>query len=400
VSEALKVDGARYIQIHTIRTATHHRNDELTGSANGHRLVISASTKKHALRNCEDAALRLRTIPMPGPNQFVPASSASRMHAQRILSRMPMAADLREMDLPDDGGDERASAVVKTVYEAIVGAGALDDPAQVRGHARHSNMDGRLASLGDDELELMVQLSGESLAQWAEQWTKTETVTPQKLARQVVDRWAAEHGERFRKQPLACGIENAVFGRPDYHGHLQHVPAAMVVAHEQSVHAVGPGLVGSGVFYGYLAIDCRRLVENIERKATDSEIAADVVRRIILMAARLPLKAHGDQAMLTIVEVGDQEPLTFAEAFDTPVPGDRSDSWFVPRAYDQLANFIRSLDREHPTSVKRAMAIVNLAHPSTLPDVIPTHLGDRPLADWSIATANAQGQRLPSTDAA
>ena len=383
----MKVDGARYIQIHTIRTAPppHPRHYSLYGD----RLTIAAATKKQTLRNCEDPALRLRTIPMPGPNQFVPASSASRMHAQRILSRMPMAADLRERGLPDEGGDERAIAVVKAVYEAVVGAGALDDPAQLRGHARPPNMDGRLAILGDEELELMVQLSGESLAQWANQWTKTETVTPQELANQVVDRWAAEHGEQFRQRPLACGIENAVFGRPDYHGHLQHVPAAMVVAHEQSVHTVGEGLVGPSVFYGYLAIDCRRLVENIERKAADSEIAAEVVRRIVLMAARLPLKAHGEQAVLTVVEVGDQEPLTFAEAFQTPVPGDRSDSWFVPRTYDQLANFIRSLDREHPISVKRAMAIVNLTHPSTLPDVIPTHLGDRALADWAVATANA-----------
>jgi hypothetical protein len=400
VNDALKVDGARYIQIHTIRTATHHRNDELAGSANGRRLVISAATKKRALRHCEDADMRLRTIPIPSPFQFVPASVVSRMHAQRILSRMSMAAELRELDLPDDGADERARIVVKTVYEAVVGAGALDAPAHVRGHARASDMDGRVAILGEEELELMVQLSGESLAQWAEQWTKPYAVSPERVATQVVDRWAAEHGERFRGQPLACGIENAVFGRPDYHGHLQHVPAAMVVAHEQSVHTVGHGLVGSGVFYGYMAIDCMRLVENIERKATDSEIAAEVVRRIILMAARLPLKAHGDQAMLTIVEVGDQEPLTFDEAFQTPVPGDRSDSWFVPRAYDQLANFIRSLDREHPTSVKRAMAIVNLAHPSTLPDVIPTHMGDRQLTDWAVATANAQVQRLQSTDAA
>ena len=395
----MKAEGARYIQIHTIRTAMHQRHGidgrlslRSHDSVNGDRLMISAAMKKRALRNCEDADLRLRTIPMPGPNQFVPASNASRMHVQRILSRLPGAADLRERGLPDDGADERAHAIAKTVYQTIVGLAAIHAEAPLS----PANMDHPVAVLGEDELELMVQLSCEALAEWAERRLKGSSDTDVKVACDVVYRWVAEHVERFRAQPLACGIENAVFGRPDYHGHLQHVPVGLLVAHEQSVHTVGDGIVDSGVFYGYLAIDCKRLIENIERKAADSEIAAEVVRRIILMAARLPLKTHGDQAMLTLVEVGDQEPLTFAEAFTTPVPGDRSDSWFVPRTYDQLATYIRSLDREYPTAVKRAMSIVNLSHPSTLPDVISTHLDDRALADWAVTTANVR----PLTQAA
>jgi CRISPR system Cascade subunit CasC len=268
--------------------------------------------------------------------------------------------------------------------------------------------------LSEHETDLLVQLTASSL----EDLAKGDEKSHYKVVQERVRRWKSEHGEEFRSMQLGCGIQSAVFGRPVYGGGLyQQAPAAVGVAHEISVHKqkitydtftaqdvfkkdeMGAGMLGelplaSGLFYGYAFIDTHLLIENIERELVDSALAAEVVRRLILMSARVSSNVkHGslaskNKSLVTLVEVGDDQPATFAEAFIQPVTVDRDRPDMLVNAFDRMARFIRAIDAAHPTTNQRAMAIVDISDSSVLAEAVPTVLGDKALAQWALQVAN------------
>ena len=312
-------------------------------------------------------------------------------------------------------------------FHNVGGDVELDEEQEQAAKAKSDGGTDQVMILSDHEIKLLVTLTKDSL----KALSSGDEKSFHKVVKEVVRQWKAKHGDEFRSMQLGCGIESAVFGRPVYGGGLfQQSPAAVGVAHELSVHEqriaydtftaidvykrdageMGAGMLGelplsSALFYGYMFIDVRLLIENIERSPKDSAIAAEVVRRLILLTARMSSKtkrgslAAMHHALLTLVEVGDEQPATFADAFIEPVKADREAPNMLVNTYDRLATYIEATDGAHPTTNKRAMAFVDMTKLSTLPAVVPAILSDKNLADWAVLTANHQAYTGPMVDA-
>jgi CRISPR system Cascade subunit CasC len=163
---------------------------------------------------------------------------------------------------------------------------------------------------------------------------------------------------------LAPGLESALFGRMVTSDPRANTDAAIHVAHAFTVHGEqpeldyftvvddltgrseeneegGPGAAGvfdteltSGLFYGYVVIDVRLLVSNLTgvRRAewaaagTDRELAGKAVENLVhLIATVSPGAKRGSTAPYAcaeavLLEAGDRQPRTLANAFREPVP--------------------------------------------------------------------------------
>jgi CRISPR system Cascade subunit CasC len=157
-----------------------------------------------------------------------------------------------------------------------------------------------------------------------------------------------EAKENLRTMRLFAGLDAALFGRMITSDILARTDAAVHVAHSFTVHAeesepeyftavddlvresgeTGSGLIGnteltSGLFYGYVVVDLPLLVANL---SGDPVLAAEAVRRLVgLIAtvspgAKLGSTAPYAYADLVLVEAGDRQPRTLANAFLKPVP--------------------------------------------------------------------------------
>jgi len=423
------------------------------------RLRTSSQSQKATWRYCDDPELGIRTIRLSS-NSAVSQSNPSRVHFERVMSRLPkdgidestrrlvvkavydtvvglkgaetkaeekvVEAEKEYTAAPDDKAKKVLEKKIVKLKEAVERAGVevhnaggdveLDDDQTQAVQDKSAKGTDQVMILSEHETDLLVELTVASL----EDLAKGEEKSHYKVVQDRVRRWKSDHGEEFRSMQLGCGIQSAVFGRPVYGGGLfQQSPAAVGVAHEISVHEqkitydtftaidvfkkdeMGAGMLGelplaSGLFYGYAFIDTHVLIENIERGLVDSAVAAEVVRRLILMSARVSSNVkHGslaskNKSLVTLIEVGDDQPATFAEAFIQPVTVDRDSPDMLVNAFDRMARFIRAIDSAHPTTNKRAMAIVDISQTTALPEAVPTILGDKALAEWTLQVANHQ----------
>ena len=150
----------------------------------------------------------------------------------------------------------------------------------------------------------------------------------------------------------AAGLESALFGRMVTSDTSANVNAPVHVAHALSVHAVENELdyvtavddlrqrsedgetgsagifdieLTSGLFYGYVNVDIELLVANLNG---DAALAGGVVERLIKLIARTsPGAKKGStapyaHAEFMLVEAGDDQPRTLANAFRKSVPLD------------------------------------------------------------------------------
>jgi len=148
----------------------------------------------------------------------------------------------------------------------------------------------------------------------------------------------------------AAGLESALFGRMVTSDTSANVNAPVHVAHAFTVHGIERELdfvtavddlrqrsedgeagsagmfdteLTSGLFYGYVTIDLALLVSNLNGDAT---LAAAVVQRLVKLIARTsPGAKKGStapyaHAEFLLVETGDDQPRTLANAFRNAVP--------------------------------------------------------------------------------
>ena len=183
----------------------------------------------------------------------------------------------------------------------------------------------------------------------------------------------------------AAGLEAALFGRmvtSDVHANTD---AAVHVAHAFTVHAEesesdyftvvddlssrdegdDAGAAGvfdqeltSGLYYGYVVVDVPQLVENIEgveraewrASGTDRALAGRVVDSLLHLiatvspGAKLGGTAPYAYADLVLVELGERQPRSLANAFRVPVPL-RGDT--LAGAMGQLAGQLGALDEAY-----------------------------------------------------
>lgn len=172
----------------------------------------------------------------------------------------------------------------------------------------------------------------------------------------------------------AAGLESALFGRMVTSDPKANVNAPVHVAHAISVHAVENELdyvtavdelvqrsddgetgsagifdieLTSGLFYSYVNIDIDLLVANLNG---DAALAGRVVERLVKLIARTsPGAKKGStapyaHAEFLLVETGDDQPRTLANAFRKSVPlqGD-----VFERAVLALQDHLSNLDRAY-----------------------------------------------------
>lgn len=195
--------------------------------------------------------------------------------------------------------------------------------------------------------------------------------------------------KNFHALKAGAGIDAAMFGRFVSGDRDARVDAAVHVAHAFSVHeqasepdyftavddlqaeeqGSGAGHLNtadltSGVYYGYVVVDVPLLVSNLEGcqrqnwRNADRNLAAKTVESLIHLVAKVtPGAKKGstapyDWASLVLVEAGEEQPRTLANAFIEPVRGRPIDA----EAGRALATHIAAIDAMYGVSDQRFLA--------------------------------------------
>jgi hypothetical protein len=422
------------------------------------RSRASSQSQKYTYKDCADPELSLRTIIDPTTTLTVEGTIPSRMHFQRVFDALPKEGVdglfkkktvealydtfIGTKQAEGKAGEKAAQAKMKLAHEkeklpdqekAL--ADAVSDKERQKAQKTLNNTKKRIQALqeeltndeGDDTKQVILLGDPEVgvLIDLAHRALKQNEATPHAAINKALREWEKESGKgSARTMRLGYGIEAAVFGRPIYSGGLFPNPlAAAGFNHQIGVHEqrlaydtftamdklkkeqgeMGAGMFGENplahsIFYSYGFIDTRLLIKNIEGDLTPSTIAAEVVRRIILMCNRCSSKTkHGSlaaktHALMAIAEVGDDQCANFENAFLDPVTVDQNHPNMLTNTLTRLAAYIQANDKAHPTKNQRAMTLVDISGSTDLPTVIPTVLNDKALAEWAVDTANAYGE--------
>ncbi len=197
---------------------------------------------------------------------------------------------------------------------------------------------------------------------------------------------------------LAAGLESALFGRMVTSDPAANTDAAIHVAHAFTVHegepeqdyftvvddltgrseeneAGGTGAAGvfdteltSGLYYGYVVVDVPLLVSNLtgvrraawDAEGTERDLAARVVENLVhLIATVSPGAKKGSTAPYSwaeavLLEAGDRQPRTLANAFRAPVPLGNGDPGV--RAMSAMAGLLSEFDAMYGPGEARLLA--------------------------------------------
>ncbi len=222
----------------------------------------------------------------------------------------------------------------------------------------------------------------------------------------------ADLKKNLRGLQQASGLDAALFGRMVTSDMLARGDAAIHVAHAITTHAEesesdyfsavdelvareGEGELGSGhintqeltsgLFYGYVVVDVPLLIRNL---GDDPELAAEVVRHLVHLVAtvspgaKLGSTAPYAYARLVLLEAGDAQPRTLANAFHEAVP---LNGGVAANSYDALASYVRETDAMYGPLTERRLAAI--AAPDGFAEALGAGgLSSVPdLADWAAA---------------
>ena len=199
------------------------------------------------------------------------------------------------------------------------------------------------------------------------------------------------------------GLDAAIFGRMVTSDLMARTDAAVHVAHSFTVHAeeaepdyfsalddlvAAKGELGSahintseltsGLFYTYVVVDVRLLVDNL---SGDGALAAEVLSRLVHLiatvspGAKLGATAPYACAELMLAETGARQPRTLANAFMKPV----SKQGAKEKAAAAMGEYLGRYDAMYGTHEGRRIA--------TMIEPAPEHTGERvtmdALAQWA-----------------
>lgn len=199
---------------------------------------------------------------------------------------------------------------------------------------------------------------------------------------------------------LPGGIEAALFGRMVTSDVEANIDAPVHVAHAFTVHQeesesdyftvvddlqrvedepgadhIGETELTSGLFYGYVVVDRRMLLDNLGQ---DADLAGEVVDRLVRLiatvspGAKLGSTAPYGYAAWMLVEAGDCQPRSLAEAFRDPCQPS------VEAAEREAREHLRKLDAAYGTGEARRVMSLN---GESMPRAEPLDLSE--LAQWT-----------------
>lgn len=379
---------ARFLQLHTMTSySASLLNRDDAGFAK--RLPFGGATRTRISSQClkrhwrsHDGSDSLRSVDIDGTE--APLAVRSRRTFETYVYE-PLIAD----GLPDD--------VVGTLVPILM-AGVLGASAKARARAkeadgsaddalRESMRTTQVTVLGEPELRYFREVIREVVGAGAGDIKASAAALEQRLK-------DSEFRKNIDEIKLNAGLDAALFGRMVTSDILARCDAAVHVAHSFTVHGeaaeadyfsavddllmrddegeLGSGHIGtteltSGLFYGYVVVDVPLLVSNLTGCPADAWIAADrtlageVVRRLVhLVATVSPGAKRGStapyaHAHLVLVESGDAQPRTLANAFLAPV---REQPDVVTHAYSALANYMQEHDVMYGRPEGRRVALM------------------------------------------
>jgi len=386
----------RFVQIHTLSSypaALLNRDD--VGFAK--RIPFGGATRTRISSQC----LKRHWRDFEGENSLfsldVPQSIRSRITFDQFILK----------PLIDSGTPEPvASAAVAALRAEVLGesakakkakkakeengAGPSDDAAKAEGQQT-----GQVTVLGRPEVDYLLSVAQRICGQVTE---------PKKVGEMVKAILDKEGKKNLQSLRLASGLDAALFGRMVTSDILSRGDAALHVAHAFTVHEeqaeadyfsavddllksgddkqLGSGHIGSveltsGLYYGYVVADLPLLVSNVqgcERKnweQADPTLASRVIEKLIHLVAtvspgaKLGSTAPYSYAHMVLVEAGNSQPRTLANAFLTPVDL-RPD--VLRNTYHALTGFLKDLDTTYGWDGERAFAAMG---PKDILETIP-----------------------------
>lgn len=184
---------------------------------------------------------------------------------------------------------------------------------------------------------------------------------------------------------IPSGLANALFGRMVTSDPDANIDAPVHVAHAFTVHAeeaesdyfiaaddlardedtgadtIQETELTSGLFYGYVVVDLPGLLRNL---AGDTALAGEVLHNLLYLiaevspGAKLGSTAPYSRASFLLVEAGDRQPRSLAEAFRTACAANTG------VAIGKLAEHLAALDAAYATGeTRRVMSLANAEIP-------------------------------------
>jgi len=217
-----------------------------------------------------------------------------------------------------------------------------------------------------------------------------------KAARAAAEAWAKAGKANLKAMSdgaaLPAGLTGALFGRMVTSDPKANIDAPVHVAHAFTVHAeeaesdyfiaaddlardedtgadtIQETELTSGLFYGYVVVDLPGLLHNL---AGDARLAGDVLHNLLYLiaevspGAKLGSTAPYSRASFLLVEAGDRQPRSLAEAFRTPCAASTG------VAVGRLAEHLAALDAAYATGeARRGMSLANAEGPGAEPGAL------------------------------
>ena len=335
--------------------------------------VSSQSLKRHWRLAGSDCLDRAGDNPWALQNLDIPMGVRTKLAVEEKI--MPRARELREAP------DEVADAVRDALLTELHGKNATDPKKR------------QALYFGEPEIEFLGGLAAEALA----------VGTAKEAAEAFKDRLKEER-RNLRALKVGAGLGAALFGRMVTSDPAANTDAAIHVAHAITVHSMERELdfmtavddlvrreddehagsagmfdmeLTSGLYYGYVVVDAGLLVSNL---AGDREIAAKVAEHLIHLVAQVsPGAKKGSTAPyawaeFVLVETGNLQPRTLANAFRDPVRLRDGDAPLLQTSVSRLATHLVALDEAYGTDVDRRQLAVDGS--ALLPGVERMNLDD------------------------
>jgi CRISPR system Cascade subunit CasC len=266
--------------------------------------------------------------------------------------------------------------------------------------------------LGNREVRALAQAVSEALGQPGEPKALIDALLAAKLPKKTLNNLLGVD------DPLAYGVESALFGRFVTSDVIARTDSSVSVAHAQTVHAAAPELdffsavddlgagsgaahigeseLSAGLFYQYLSIDLATLSANLtgcepaQWRKQDPTLLTRVVGLLVQLAAtRSPGAKKGATAPyalseFVLLEVGNGEPRQLANAFRKPVAASAEDMLHV--AVGALSRHLGQLDQMYGIDTERHFA-------TTCEDQTVTSASRAPSLQAAIASTMAAALR-------
>lgn len=216
-----------------------------------------------------------------------------------------------------------------------------------------------------------------------------EAAGDKKAAKELCKDWIKDHKANLKAMSdgakLPGGLTGALFGRMVTSDPKANIDAAVHVAHAFTVHAeeaesdyfiAADDLAGeddtgadtiqeteltSGLFYGYVVVDLPGLIANL---GGDRALAGEVLHNLTYLiaeispGAKLGSTAPYSRASMMLLEAGDRQPRSLAEAFRMPCRAETG------QAVAALSDHLAALDAAYATGeTRRAMSLANAELP-------------------------------------